>query len=112
MIPAPYQAGVRKYSGTTRDALGNLTPLWAAPVQVPVHWGSPGAMDEPGQKNRDASRVAWSLCVPPGTPIGERDRVVWQGEEFDVSGRPRDWTLGPWPNPVAAVVVELERTDG
>lgn len=112
IVPTPYTAGLRKHSGSGRDALGNTVQSWGEAVDMPVHWGSPGAMDEPGKANRDASAIEWTLCVPPGTDVGERDRVVWNGEEYDVSGRPRDWTQGPWVNPVAAVVIELERVEG
>ena len=34
------------------------------------------------------------------------------GEEYEVEGRPADWTHGPWPHPTAGIVVELKRAEG
>lgn len=113
MIPARYKAGRKAYAGKVRDALGNTRDTWADPVDFPVIWGSPGDnTGEPVIKNRDASVVEWTLCVPPGTELSGRDRVVWRGQEYGIEGEPRDWTLGPWRNPLAAVLVSLKLTEG
>ena len=113
MIPSRFTLGVRRYSGTVKDAHGNATVSFAAAVDWPVRQVDPGAMSEPLEARRDASVVVFTVHANPhaNTPT-ERDRVVVDGVEYAVNGRPKDWTRGPWRNPVAGVVVELRNVEG
>ena len=112
MIPARHTVGVRVFQpGIDEDAHGNPVDGWADPVSVPVHGLSPGS-DEPHSTNRDLSVVEWTVYAPAGTTVGPRDLVIVGGREFTVEGEVKDYTLGPWVNPVAGVVFELRRAEG
>ncbi|MBO0747278.1 MAG: hypothetical protein J2O47_02940 [Acidimicrobiaceae bacterium] len=106
---------VRRYQGDQVDAHGNQIPLWGAPQPWPVYYLAPGPSSEITDRTREeAVRIVWNIGAPatPAVP-GERDLVVVDGEEFEVEGRPADYTHTPWPpHPTAGVVVELHRVEG
>ena len=110
-LPTPHTVGVRVFQEGATDAHGNPVDGWAAAVDVAVHALSPGS-DEPPSPNRDLSLIEWTVYAPAGTSVGPRDLVVVGGREFTVEGEVRDFTLGPWHNPVAGVVFELRRAEG
>ena len=104
---------VRRYTSGTEDAHGNADSDYAEPVEWDVLGVAPGGMAEPYYPDRDLSDIAWTVYALPSdnTPT-ERDRVDFDGDTYEVNGRPKDWTHGPWQNPSAGIVVELKRTEG
>lgn len=114
MIPTPWTFHVKRHQSGATDPLGNPVDSWADPEPLPAHGIQPGAMSEPGEPGRDASEVLWSILAPAGTVVGDRDKIILPGVsgEFDVIGHVKDYTMGPWANPVAGVVVEVGRVDG
>lgn len=110
-FPLAHTIGVRTFQSGATDAHGNPVESWAAPVSVAVHGISPGS-DEPRSTNRDLSLIEWTVYAPAGTTVGPRDLVIVRGREFTVEGEVKDYTLGPWANPVAGVVFELRRAEG
>lgn len=105
---------VRELVDGEPDDFGNPVPTWVE-GDWPVSGIAPGAMDEPGQSNRDLSVVVWTLYGPKsgGYPKSSQAEVMvpFDGEWFPVNGHPKDWTLGPWSHPTAGIVVELRRAD-
>lgn len=75
-------------------------------------------MDEPGDTNRDASVIAWTVYGPKaeGYPrsAGAEIQLHADGDWHPVDGEPKDWTSAPWvtPDMPAGVVVELRRVEG
>lgn len=110
-LPTPHTVGVRAFQDGATDAHGNPVAAWGDPVEVPVHALSPGS-DEPPSPHRDLSVVEWTVYAPAGTQVGPRDLVLVDGREFTVEGEVRDYTRGPWHNPVAGVAFELRRAEG
>lgn len=112
-IPTPYTVRVRTLTLGEPDDFGNATEAWAE-ADWQVHGIAPGAMDEPGQSNRDLSLVAWTIYGPSPSPVTASSEVRLPGDSLwlNVNGTPKDWTLGPWEHPTAGVVVELGRADG
>lgn len=95
------------------DRHGNPVVTYSAPYEWVVRALAPGASSEPTQPNRDASLIAWTVYSDASDDVpGERDHVFILGDEFEVVGRPADWTKGPWPHPTAGVVTELQRWEG
>lgn len=113
-IPCPWQVGVRAWAPAGRDRHGNPAPGWAPPVPVPVHAVAPRVSEqtEPGDANRHAVVDGLILYCPPGTVIGARDRVEWDGQTWEVDGPAADYSRGPWHNPAGGVVAELRRVEG
>lgn len=112
MFPTPYVLQVRRRVEAV-DEWGDPVPGWGAPEPWPVHGLAPGVMDEPWAPDRERSDIAWTVYAPAdGRVPTERDQVVVDGEAFQVSGRPRDFSMGPWPDDWAGVVVELTRIEG
>jgi len=113
VIPSRFTLGVRRYAATAADAHGNAVPAFAAAIPWPVRQVDPGAMLDPRDPNRDASVVAFTIHANPhpNAPT-ERDRVVVDDVEYEVEGHVKDWSRGPWSNPVAGVVVQLRNVKG
>lgn len=111
-LPTPYTVGHRVFSSTGRDSHGNPIKTFAPAVDLKVCGIAPGAMAEPDNINRDLSVVLFSLFCPAGTVVGELDRIVMGVDEYDIEGRPKDYTQGPWDNSIAGVVIELKATEG
>lgn len=113
MLPITATLGVKRRIEGATDAHGNPVVSYAEPTDWRIHGLQPGANAEPGQPNRDLSEIVWTVYAPANDEApGEYDLVVVDGEDFEVEGRPSDWTRGPWPNPVAGLVVELRRAEG
>lgn len=108
-----FTLGVRRYSPGPKNAHGKPTPVYGDPIDWPVYGYGPGPNTEPGDPNRDASVIAWTVYAPTGdaTPT-EHDLVILEGDTYRVDGRPEDYTHGPWPHPTAGVAVNLTRTEG
>lgn len=110
-LPTPHTVGVRAFQAGATDAHGNPVQSWATPVSVAVHALSPGS-DEPATTSRDLSIIEWTVYAPAGTTVGPRDLVVVDGRGYEIEGEVKDYTRGPWVNPVAGVVFELRRAEG
>lgn len=111
-IPTPYTLGLRRYVAGTKDAHGNTGATFSDPEPLPAHFVAPGSMTEPAQTNRDLSLVAYTIGVQPGTLVTERDRVLVDGIEYEIDGRPADWTRGPWSDTRGGIIIELRKAEG
>ena len=112
VVPSPYTLTVRARTVGAQDAFGNVAVTWTERAWR-VRSVAPGAMADPANPNRDLGEVAYTVHADADSqPPTRLDKVVIDGEPFDVDGDPADWTRGPWPNPVAGVVVELKRSEG
>ena len=113
LIPSPYTLTVREPGAPTTDGFGNTVPGAPSTHSWAVRSIDPGSSAEPLGANRDVSLVEYVIQADktPDVPSEDADVQV-AGEWFRVAKRPEDWTLGPWSNPAAGVVVLLERIDG
>ena len=116
-VPAPtgaarYQLLVERYVEGAPDRHGNITAGYSVAETVPIRAAAPGASEERVISGRNPEDVAWTLYALAGARVEARDRAIWQGDEYEVMGDSLDWTLGPWANPAAGVVIELRRQEG
>jgi hypothetical protein len=104
---------IRRLTDGTPDRYGNATDTLSAAEDWWV-WGiAPGDNTEPGEPNRDRSDIVWTVFAPAdGYGPTERDVVQVDGEDFQVEGRPEDWTRGPFGPGNAGLVVKLKRMEG
>lgn len=105
-------AGRRPVRATEKNPHGYLPYDDVTPFALPVFGMAPGPSAESAQAGRDTSRIAWTLYCPPGVILDGTEEIQVDGEWLEVDGESRDWTRGPWPNPVAGVVVELLKRKG
>lgn len=97
-FPEPFTCGHRIYSTSGTDAFGNDIEAWAAPVTRAIYGVYPGTPGEDYEAGRDASTIPLFLIGSSdelGT-VHARDRIVWQGDEFDVDGEPESYDFGPF----------------
>ena len=80
-------------STATADGFGGQTEAWAAIGTVAARVSPYGN----GQENITAGGVVavapWTVTLPYGTSISERDRVTYAGQTLEVisTSSPRDW---------------------
>jgi len=80
-------------SSVTADGFGGQTEAWAAIGTVAARVSPTGN----GQENITAGGVIavapWTVTMPYGTNITERDRLTYQGQTLEVitTSSPRDW---------------------
>lgn len=113
-FPTPHIVWVRRWAADGEDPLGNPIVGHGDPEPLAVHGIGPGPSRESVAAGRTPSEIAWSITAPAGTEVSSRDLVLLEldGPEYEVDGELRDWTRGPWANPVAGVVIELKRNEG
>lgn len=104
---------VKRHSLGDRDAHGNQADVFADPIDWPVFGVNPVAAMETTADNRDRSVITPIVYAPPGgNAPTEYDRVVYNGQDYEVNGRPADWTEGPYIDIDAGITVVLKRVEG
>lgn len=80
-------------AASSTDRYGNPTNDWAAATSTATKgWLAQQARDEV-LGNRDAQTSGWVVYLPAGTVIDGSDRVVVDGQTFEVDGPPnRAWS--------------------
>lgn len=103
---------VKRRSLGSKDAHGNPAPSFADPIPWCVYGLEP-ITSERDTVDRDLSVIGWKVYAPPrANAPTELDRVVVDGDDYEVEGRRADWDEGPWSHPTAGDVVVLRRAEG
>lgn len=98
VFPERFTIGVKSYSASGDDGFGNPVESWGSPVSTPVYAVAPGTPGEDYEPGRTPSRIPL-VVLGSSDSIGSvraRDRVVWQGLEFEVDGEPESFDCGPF----------------
>lgn len=101
------EAVVVQSPGTSTNAYGDTVDDWGSATQRTVTTTAPPEprpSTEPVQDARNAVVNGWTLYLPPGDPITNRDRVVVRGQTYPIQGTPADWGVG--------VIAQAYRTEG
>lgn len=56
--------------------------------------------------DQDSYQTRWAVWAPIATDVESTDRVVWDGQTYDVDGDPQRWEFGS----LAHVVLNLRRS--
>lgn len=95
-FPLLFTVGHRVFDASGEDAHGNPQVQWLAPVVKSVYgWGAPQS-SEPKLAGHDREIVEVELLVPPGFVASARDRMVLDGQEFEVIGSPEHFDHNPF----------------
>lgn len=81
-------------------------------------WSNPGSTDVPGCSvqpapadeftiDRDTFLTRWVVYLPAGTDVTASDRVLWQGDTYDVDGEVLRWDFGA----LSHLVINLRRSE-
>ena len=84
---------VRLRAGETSDSHGNSFPDWGGAVEELTITGcsvQPGATVEM-LENREGTRIDLTVYAPANADVRSSDRVRYDGEVFEVDGRPQRW---------------------
>jgi hypothetical protein len=109
-VKAVYTLGLKRRTTGTKDAHGNVIEGHADPVDWPVYAIAPSTSEEPGV-DRLAVTTGLSVLAPLSTVPGPLDRVVIDGEEWEIDGEVANYTRGPFGF-TPGVVVSLKRAEG
>ncbi|GAA2071677.1 hypothetical protein [Williamsia deligens] len=111
-FPLAHTVGHRRYDAEAgTDDWGNVTDFWFPAVSKPVYgWGAPMG-SEPKVAGHDRVVVEVEVLVPPGFECSPKDRLVLEGDEYEVIGPVEDYGHGPFGwNPGG--VVNVRRVTG
>jgi hypothetical protein len=56
--------------------------------------------------DRDSWQTRWTVWAPVSTDVRATDRVLWNGDTYDVDGDPQRWQFGA----LSHVVINLRRS--
>ena len=105
-----YTVGLCVYSAGAEDTHGNPTASWAAPVDIAAnHWST--SSTEPVVAGYDRTIVDKIVVVDSSQAVSARDRMVINGEMFEVVALPEDYDHGPYSAPNRKPVL-TRRVDG
>ena len=94
-LPTPWTVQHLAYAGTVEDSRGNEIPAFAAPVARKVYgWAAPQS-SEPKVAGVESVVVTLEVFAPT-FPVSDRDRMVVDGDVFEVVGDPEDFNHGPF----------------
>ena len=98
-FPLTVQIAVRRYRAGGRDAYGNPTLGYTPPETVEVFAVAAGGVEYPTQSHPEAAEHTLKVYAPAELGIGDRDRIDYLGQTFEVDGRPGNWDANPWWQP-------------
>lgn len=110
-FPCTIPIGHRRFVAGGEDELGNPVESWAAPVKVLVAGWEPPVSAEPLLAGHDRVVVDVKLYADWLFKPHPRDRVVLNGDVFEVIGYPQDPNNNPLFVP-ERVTVLLKRIEG
>lgn len=113
MIPALFAVGHQVYDGAGEDALGNEVESWADPLAKKfVTWNAPRTSEPKlAGHNRDVVEVEM-IVLPDFGVVSSRDRMVVDGDTFEVIGLPEDYTKNPFRSDFGCYVLNLKAVSG
>lgn len=109
-IPLLWSVGVCTFQEGGRDSHGKPIQSWSDPVYVKVYGWSEPTLEEAAVLFHDREIVDLRVLVPAGFTVGSMDRVVVEGDSYDVVGK-SDFTHGPFGYQPGGVV-NLRRATG
>ena len=108
-LPAAKPVQVLAFSGAAEDDYGNETPGWGAPVTRYVYgWAPAGSLEVNGWRHTVTAEL--SVFAPPDFEVTSKDRMVVDGDTFEVEGLVEDYNNGPFGF-TPGVVVNLRRAE-
>lgn len=96
--PELHTIGHAVHSSSGDDGYGNPVDAWADAVDRSVNAiypGTPGEDYEPGRNPSTIPMIVLGSTDQLGT-VTYRDRIVWDGDTFEVEGNPESFDFGPF----------------
>ncbi|BBZ65816.1 hypothetical protein MINS_12450 [Mycolicibacterium insubricum] len=109
LFPLPFTCQHEVYQPGTKDAHGNTTPTWAAPIPRACSWW-PADTTEPATGPTGGDRVIadTTLVLDSTVTVDHRDRFLLDGRRHEVVGIPKDYNHGPYGITPDRIVVQLK----
>jgi hypothetical protein len=74
------------------DAEGNSNTDWSSAQRATVQGQVEPAASSENRDDRDQVATTYTVRLPPGTAVGPRDRLEWNGTILEVTGDPLPWS--------------------
>lgn len=108
---ARHSIGIRFYDSTATDRYGDPVPAYLPEVEARVFAIGPRVQAEP-ETGRMVVVTGKTIYAPVDEPRpGPHDRVVIDGEVYEVGGEVADWTEGPYGARLG-VAYDVQRVEG
>lgn len=113
MIPALFDVGHKQYTEGVEDAHGNVTPGWLPPVTKKFVTFATFTADEPAIAGHSRDEVDCGIIVYPDFgPVNPMDRMVIDGQEYEVVGVPERNDKAWWDCSIRNWVIGLKQVNG
>lgn len=113
MIPALHDVGHRVHSTSGVDDHGNAVDSWAAVVAKKFVTWADYSTSEPSTAGHVRDEVDCGIIVYPDFgSVSPRDRMVIDGQEFEVVGQPSRNDKAPWMCDIENWVIHLKVVNG
>jgi len=108
LTPLPFTCLHEPYAPGEQDGHGNTIPEWSEPFEVACMWW-PVNSSEPAGPPTGSDRVVAerALVVDVSIVVDHRDRFIFDGQRFEVTGMPANYDCGPFGFTPNRQVVEL-----
>lgn len=112
-FPTPWTIGLRVHSTGAANSWGDPVPSWAEPVDRAVYGWAPASTAEGHDAGRSAVELDLDVFGPTETlgDIQPRDRLVIDGNLYEVEGRVENFDRGPFGF-APGVRVGVKRVEG
>jgi hypothetical protein len=74
------------------DAEGNSNTNWSSAERSTVQGQVEPAASSENRDNREQVATTYLVRLPPGTAVGPRDRLEWNGMVLEIAGGPLPWS--------------------
>lgn len=113
MIPALFDVGHKRFTEGVEDAHGNTAPGWLEPVWKKFVTWAAFTTTEPAIAGHTRDEVDTGIIVYPDFgEVDPRDRMVIDGLEYEVVGRPERNDKAWWDCDICNWVIGLKQVTG
>ncbi len=102
-----YDSITRQRAGVADDGYGNQVHDWSSPASVtyPAEVQPLSGTEDVDDQQRTDTR--WRLWLPPDADLVATDRVVWEGDTYEVDGDVQLWKIKGRPHHLKAILVKI-----
>ena len=108
LTPLPFSCLHESYIPGGEDGHGNTIAGFEEPVEVACMWWPVNTEEPPGPPTGSERVVAErALVIDVKVAVDHRDRFIFDGQRFEVTGIPQNYDFGPFGFAPNRQVVEL-----
>ena len=98
-FPCRVPVELRRHRDGGEDVYGNPRAGYGPAEQILVFSVVVSGSEDPTQQRPEAAEHRITVYAPSELGVGDRDRLIYRGESYEVDGLPGCWDDNPWWSP-------------